>query len=259
MHSPPPVEGRAADIDDSSRLHWHLANREGTAEEFHRRDPDPDAGHQLWVQRTAGPALILGSTQPDSIVRADLARADGVEVCRRRSGGGLVYLDPSTDCWIDAIVPAGSPLWHDDVGVAFHWLGQLWVDTLNEVLGAAGPAHMVRPRPGRANRGRPLWCFSSLGHGEVTIGASKVVGLSQRRTRRWIRLQSLVLGAWPGRRLLPYLDLGLDEHEPVPAHADPGRVRAGPPLGIRLPGPDDLVEAFLTQVRHQRPGDWLAG
>jgi hypothetical protein len=284
MRPPPPPDEPVA---DPPRVRWQVARDTATASEFHRRDPETDTGHQLWIQRIPGPALILGSTQPDELIRADRAEADGIEICRRRSGGGLVFLDPATDCWLDAIVPAGSPLWHDDVGVAFHWLGNRWAAALNDLLGPAGPALANHPRAGATQRRRPLWCFAGLGHGEVTIGASKVVGLSQRRTRQWIRLQSLVLGAWPGRRLLPYLDLdvarALAETGPSgrslttaaraagllaaesaradrgdqspPLGTDPGRVRAGPPPGIRLPAPDVLVEAFLERTRRAGPGE----
>jgi len=42
-------------------------------------------------------------------------------------------------------------------------------------------------------------CFAGLGPGEVTVGGAKVMGLSQRRGRSWIRIQSAVHLAWhPG-------------------------------------------------------------
>lgn len=260
MTATPPPHGDAA----ARRVRWRVIRDTASADALHRRDPGAAPGHQLWINRIARPALVLGSTQPEGLVRVDRAEAAGIEVCRRRSGGGLVYLDPATDCWLDSIVPAGSPLWHDDVGLAFHWLGERWAAALDAVLGPSGRAVVHHPRPAAIGRRRPLWCFADLGHGEVTIGASKVVGLSQRRTRSWVRLQSLVLGAWPGRRLLPYLDLdvaralvgegpsddrGGSASVGLPFGVDPTRVRAGPPPGTRLPGPDALIEAFLDQTR----------
>lgn len=220
----------------------------GSADEFHHRDPSSDPGHELWVHTPTRPALILGSTQPDELIDRQRAEADGIEVCRRRSGGGLVYLDPTTDCWIDAIVPADSPRWDADVGRAFHWLGEVWATTIDRALGPSGPALLHRPGPRSSPARRPLWCFDDLGHGEVTVGASKVVGLSQRRTRNWVRLQSLVLGRWPGRRLLPYLDLEVARSLRGVDGIDPTAVRAGPPTGIRLPPPDVLAKAFIDAV-----------
>ena len=182
------------------------------------------------------------------------AEAAGIEVCRRRSGGGLVHLDPATDCWIDAIVPSGSPLWETDVGRAFHWIGQVWATVLNDAIGAGGPAivHLPgrRTGSGTGRATRHLWCFAGLGHGEVTVGANKVVGLSQRRTRGWIRLQSLVMGRWPGGRLASYLDLDVARALPGidPDGIDPVAVSAGPPPGIGLPDPGLLADAFVDRL-----------
>ena len=231
-------------------VRWRVRSSTGSAEAFHQRDPEPDGGHHIWIHTPPRPALILGSTQPPELVRADRARLDGIEVCRRRSGGGLVHLDPATDCWLDAIVPAGSPWWDDDVGKAFHWLGQHWGTVLDDLLGPSGPALVHRPAPTASTPARPLWCFSGVGHGEVTVGASKVVGLSQRRTRGWIRLQSLVLGRWPGSRLLPYVDLDVARAIPGidPEGIDPSAVPAGPPVGIRLPSPAVLAATFVDRL-----------
>ncbi|MEM9561449.1 MAG: hypothetical protein AAGA93_02460 [Actinomycetota bacterium] len=257
--APPPTSSSP----ESAAVDWRVVEDAGSADEFHRRQPEQDTAHELWVRELLRPALVLGSTQPDELIVADRAEADGIEVCRRRSGGGLVYLDPATDCWIDAIVPAGSPLWRDDIGQAFHWIGEAWGRLLTDRLGPAGPALVHRPTPHRGRPMRPLWCFAELGHGEVTVGAAKVVGLSQRRTRRWIRLQSLVLGGWPGRQLRPYIDadvartLAARDRRPGgdPANADelgpiidPALVRAGPPAGLRLPEPSELAADFLRRT-----------
>ena len=72
-------------------------------------------------------------------------------------------------------MPAGSPLWEHDVGRAFHWVGQTWAAALDDVLGPTGPALVNRPSPRSTRASRPLWCFAELGHGEITVGASKVV------------------------------------------------------------------------------------
>lgn len=270
---PPPPTAPPGDRDQPEPIGWEIEYSTGSADAFHHRDPDADATgeigavaaagsatetpdrHRLWIHTTPSPVLILGSTQPDELIRRDRAAADGIEVCRRRSGGGLVYLDPATDCWVDAIVPIGSPLWQEDVGRAFHWMGAAWVEVLDDVLGPGGPALLHRGRPRATGSGsrrpaRSLWCFDDLGHGEVTIGGSKVVGLSQRRTRRSARLQSLVLGRWPGRRLLPYLDPRVVEELAGSGEVtlDPGAVLAGPPPGIRLPAPTTLAAAFVARL-----------
>ena len=54
----------------------------------------------------------------DGEVDHRVAGALGVEVVRRRSGGGAVLLLPGEFVWLDLVIPAGDPLWLDDVGQA---------------------------------------------------------------------------------------------------------------------------------------------
>ena len=254
-------------------MSWQVSITEGEAGAFHRRVPAVDTPARVWVRRLTRPALVLGSTQPDALVRDERARADGIEVCRRRSGGGLVYLDPATDCWIDLIVPRDSALWHHDVGLAFHWVGEHWASTLAPLLqphppaGPDGPDGVsdsvgrssLRPRPivhrgsTRGAAAGSVWCFAELGHGEVSLGGSKVVGLSQRRTRTWLRIQTLVVGDWPAQRLAGYVDpdrmAALDPARYGDAAAfDPTLVAAGFPAGLTRPDPVVLAERFVGML-----------
>ena len=129
----------------------------------------------------AAPALILGSASPDPF---DGARTDLV---RRRSGGGLVWLDPETSAWVDVFVPAGDPVWHADVSKAFRWLGR----TLATAFADAGVPASVHPGPYEAGPSDGLVCFGSLGPGEVMVDGRKLVGISQRRTREGSRFQCI--------------------------------------------------------------------
>jgi lipoate-protein ligase A len=139
------------------------------------------------------PALVLGSTQPEASVDEEACAAAGVDVVRRRSGGGAVLVEPGAVLWIDVIVPAGDPLWDDDVGRAVHWLGETWVLALAAVGVVGATVHrggMVTTRWSRSV------CFAGLGPGEVTLDGRKVVGISQRRTRAAARFQCVVLATW---------------------------------------------------------------
>jgi lipoate-protein ligase A len=128
-------------------------------------------------------ALVLGSAQPAS--DADLARCSelGVDVTRRRCGGGAVIVRPRAQLWLDAFLPAGDPLFDQDVGRSFRWLGEIWADAL-AASGAAEPTRIDVTASGqRPSPWARRLCFGSLGAGEVTIGGRKVVGIAQRRTR----------------------------------------------------------------------------
>ncbi len=162
----------------------------------------------VWVVEVDGPALVLGSTQADAVVDWERATAAGVDVVRRRSGGGAVLVRPGEVVWIDVLVPAGDPLWEADVGKAFGWLGQTWAECLGELGVADAFAYDGRLVTGRWSS---LVCFGGLGPGEVTVGGRKVVGISQRRTRAGSLFQCAVLVEWDPSPLLDLLVLTDDD------------------------------------------------
>lgn len=234
---------------------WTIRSSRGSSGDFHHHAPPPDTGPQVWIHTPDRPTLVLGSTQPDELVHTALAEADGIEVCRRRSGGGLVYVDPATDCWLDLIVPTTSPLWDSDIGRAFGWVGRRWAEVL-----AAPPLELaaeVTTTPRTSPAGR-IWCFADMGHGEVSVTGSKVVGLSQRRTRTWIRIQSMVLSRWPGEQLRRYVDPGVmvdkyPERFDDLDSLDPANVVAGLPNGSSTLEPAELARRFLAQIPNPNP------
>ncbi len=167
---------------------YELVRTEATAAEFHARQvPDP-ALPALWWHDVSGPALVLGSTQRDDVVDVAACRALGVDVVRRRSGGGAVLLEPGAVAWVDVILPRDGDGWSDDVHGPMVWLGGHLAASFTEVLGADAPL-AVHDGALRATEWSRLVCFDGLGPGEVTLGGSKLVGISQRRTRGWARLQ----------------------------------------------------------------------
>jgi lipoate-protein ligase A len=150
----------------------------------------PDRG--LWIFEVTQPALVLGSRQ------ADVDVAD-IEVARRRSGGGAVYVTPANTLWIDVVIPRGDDWWDDDVGRATHWLGRAW-------SAALGPPAITHLGPMIRSPYSDAVCFAGLGPGEVTIDGRKAVGISQRRTRDSARFQCVAYAEWeagPLVRLAP--------------------------------------------------------
>jgi lipoate---protein ligase len=194
----------------------------------------PDAERLVRVHVIERPALVLGSTQPDEHADRTAAARAGIDVVRRRSGGGAVLLVPGDVVWLDVVVPAGDTRWHDDVGVAFEWLGEAWVHALASV-GVAGAA---------THRGalvRTQWsdrvCFAGLGPGEVTLWGAKAVGISQRRTRHAARFQCAVLLRWDVAAIAPLVGL------------DAVAVTALAPLATGIDAaPEDLITALVAQL-----------
>jgi lipoate-protein ligase A len=188
------------------------------------------------------PALVLGSGQEGTAVDQQAADRAGVEITTRRSGGGAVLLEPGAGLWADVLLPAGDPLWDDDVVRAATWLGDTWQRAL-AVLGVASEVHRGRLHAGAW--GAQL-CFAGLGPGEVTVAGRKLVGLSQRRTRTGARLQCVVLPGWDPAPTLALLALSPAER------AEAARAVRPPPHPVPLAAPPRdltaLEAAFLAEL-----------
>lgn len=182
-----------------------------------------------------GPALALGSTQSIDDVDLSVAAELGVDVFNRRSGGGAVLLDPGAQIWIDVVIARGDPLWNDDVGVAVHWLGEIWADALVSI-GVEGAT--VHTGAMSSNDLSPVVCFAGLGPGEVTVDGAKVVGISQRRSRAGARFQCSVPLVWDAARHARLLAPGVRR---VAGSLD--SVRIAPATDG-----DSLREAFLDRL-----------
>jgi len=169
---------------------WNIEHSVGGAGAFHARDPEPRRSAVFHsVEHTT---LVLGSSQSIETVDQAVAAALQVEVVPRRSGGGAVLLVPGEFVWLDLVVPAGDPLWSDDVARSMHWVGSLWQRALAEVGVESG----LHTGPMRSSVWSRQVCFHGLGPGEVVVGDAKVVGVSQRRTRQWARFQTMCHLRW---------------------------------------------------------------
>jgi lipoate-protein ligase A len=185
-------------------------------------------GRAVRIVHVTETALVLGSTQA-------AVEARGVEVVRRHSGGGAVLVGPAEVVWIDVLVPAGDPLWQDDLGRAFHWLGQVWVDALVDlgVEDAAWHEGALVCTPWSRQV-----CFGGLGAGEVTVAGRKAVGLAQRRTRAGALFQCAALLRWDAKAMVELLSL--------PADATADLEAAAAALDV---APQRIEDAFLSALR----------
>lgn len=199
--------------------------RSATVGELHSLDPfvgrDVTAP-EVWICDLTDSAIVLGSRQTADLVDAEACRAAGLEVVRRRSGGGAVLLRPDAAVWVDVVLPHGvAP---DDVRASMVWIGERWA----EVLEPLAPGHVDVHHGGMVcTAWSGLVCFAGVGPGEVLVDGRKFLGLSQRRTRHGIRVQgtlyrrpvtreipALLVGAMPTIDLVePHWDSALDAAE----------------------------------------------
>lgn len=168
---------------------WVRHDWQGTASEFHSMSlPSQRA---LWWCSVSSPAIILGSAQQETDVDRESAASLGLDVVRRRSGGGAVFVHPTESVWIDITIPRDDPLYVDDVSASMMWLGDVFCDALSRWV----QAETYRGAFTAGSYGRSV-CFASTSPGEVFVGDHKLVGISQRRGREGARLQCVLYRSW---------------------------------------------------------------
>ena len=126
-------------------------------------------------------------------------------------------MEPGAVAWVDVVLPRSDPLWDDDVGRAFWWLGETWRLALANLGMNGAEVH----RGGIvSSRWSSKVCFAGLGPGEVTVEGRKVVGMAQRRTRDGALFQCAVPVRWEPQHLLDVLALGAEERAEAAAVLD---------------------------------------
>ena len=188
----------------TSAAPYRLVRSRSTAAEFHARSVPEPAGREIWLHDITTPALVLGSTQDETRIDAGACRRAGVELVRRRSGGGAVLLVPGEVTWIDVIVPAATSGWSDDVHGPMVWLGHHLASAIGAVAGLDDLS--VHDGAMVTTPWSKLVCFDGVGAGEVLLGGRKLVGISQRRTRHAARLQCCWYSSYDSSRLVDLLD-----------------------------------------------------
>ena len=250
-----PRAGGAADRSAGRRgctvgvMRWQVQRAGGKVSELHQNSVGSLTGlsraavsrcRLAVVQRAANSGLVLGSAQDDGTVDGPACEAAGVEVVRRRSGGGAVLVEPGSVIWVDLVLGATDPLWSADVGRSAWWVGEAWAKALRGA--GLGPLDVWK---GPMVRGAwsSLVCFAGLGPGEVVDGARrKVVGISQRRTRHGALFQCACLLHWQPGRLLELLVLPEGQRRAASgelAHAA---------IGVGAERAEVVTQAFLSAL-----------
>lgn len=176
----------------------------GSAAEFHACPIGAATATEVWAFDVVRPALVLGSSQSAASVDEAAAAQAGVEIVRRRSGGGAVLLEPGDVAWFDAVIPSAVLRAHgvaDDVGRAMVWFGR----RVQAALVTLGVETAVHDGPMVRTAWSSVVCFDGLGAGELLVGDAKLVGISARRVRAATRFQCVLATEWHPERLVALL------------------------------------------------------
>lgn len=178
-------------------MSWRIAQLTASPAILHGRDVDGSTRSATFLEPTR-PAVVLGRSQ--SLERWPT----GVDIARRPSGGGAVWVTPGGQVWVDVVVPRHDRLWVDDVNRAAWWIGDAWSAALRTC--GADDADSHRGAMACGPWGRAV-CFAGIGAGEVTVGGRKAVGVAQRRTREYAWFQCAVPVVWDPAPLVAALGL----------------------------------------------------
>jgi lipoate---protein ligase len=138
--------------------------------------------------RYRAPAVVLGCSQRPDAAMSAAARAAGVALVERRSGGGAVLAGP----WllgVSVVLPRDHPLVVPSITESYRWFGEAHAAALRRagiecqaVCAATALAVAQYWRSPPAGTSARWACFGTLSPWEVmTAGGRKLVGLAQVR------------------------------------------------------------------------------
>ena len=190
---------------------WIASDKTGDVQALHSLENMDWSLPAVWVMAPTNSSLVLGSSQDDACIDYEYAEKIDIGIARRKTGGGAVFVDPQTLFWVDLFVPRGHRLWNDDIGAASIWMGKVW----KGALGSLGIDARIHDRPFVKDSLAELVCFGGRAPGELLIGRKKILGISQRRTKKGVRFQcALALGWRPEEWINLFTDASIKDLKP---------------------------------------------
>ena len=76
--------------------------------------------------------LVLGFSQKQEVLNAEMQAAHHIPLYHRRAGGTAVLVGAHL-LSLDVVLPAGHPLILHDIVESYRWLGEVWVEALQRL------------------------------------------------------------------------------------------------------------------------------
>ncbi len=215
-------------------MDWRFNEQLGTADQLHNMAAPLGGGFTAALNQIATDALVLGSSQTTDLIDQKRANDDSIEIAKRRTGGGIVFIDKRQDAWLDIYVPSDAPFLSPKIENSFDWLGLIWLEALKATAPEVG-FRLLKSKPTNPASLAGSLCFNSMGFGEIALGPSKVVGISQRRSRDYSKFQCLYCPSGGLTRVSKYLT------------SKPSLISAQHDVDL-LPSASAVVEVFMDQL-----------
>jgi len=200
--------------------------------------PTHNDGPELWHMHPTERAIAMGSSQKPEDFDVTGAR---IALAPRRSGGGAVFIEPTQTVWADLVAPRSSPWWSSELSENFLLVGRVWQDAL---AGLGVETTLCVDAPVKSDASRHA-CWAGAGWGELLIGESKVVGLSQRRTRWGVRVQAMAVLDSSSARVAAFLPATVRDEVAAAIATDHGPVLAAAGVTAEVLSAA-VADAFLT-------------
>ncbi|MEC7175217.1 MAG: hypothetical protein VXW34_06410, partial [Actinomycetota bacterium] len=139
-------------------------SRTATAEELHAVTPIRRDGVRLVRCIPESMALVLGSRQSEHLIDLRRAAQRNIEVIRRRSGGGIVLVDPHRSLWIDIEIGADDSRYVAEPLGMMAQVGRWWLAALISLDCAFPGIWQFVGQTGSDSDGE-LVCFAGRSHG----------------------------------------------------------------------------------------------
>lgn len=144
--------------------------------------------------RWESPALSIGySQEPERVLRLDVLEAEGIDLVRRPTGGGVIL--HGTDLCYSVAAPVPGPCFPSTLSGSYRIIG----DALILFLNALGIEACWGGGDMRGWRPSGVACFESASPFEILSKGRKIVGSAQRRTSgAFLQQGSIMLDGEPG-------------------------------------------------------------